>query len=236
MTTVTGQPTRPSKLSASVMCANFLNLGADMINLKRQGIGFLHFDIMDGHFVPEVGLGIFILEQITRAGQLPVDVHLMVTDPGRYIDPLIGAGASLICIHQEVEEDVPRLLGKIRKQGCKAGLALRPETNLASAIPALDALDMVLLMAYAPGIRNQKAVLGFERRIGETLGLLARHNRLATDIAVDGGVSLAHLRTYSEAGANFFILGSSGLFIPGTELPEQIDRIKRILQEPRIDA
>jgi ribulose-phosphate 3-epimerase len=153
----------------------------------------------------------------------------MVTDPGRYIDSLVDAGAALITIHCESDGDVRQLLRRIRKHRRGAGLAVKPETPLASILPFLDLIDLVLLMAYSPGIRNQRATPGFERRIRELCQLLEAHGNGSTDIAVDGGVSEANMKRYRQSGANFFILGSSGLFIPNTRLMEQADRVRRIL-------
>ncbi len=220
---------RRLKLSASIMCADLLNLGAVVNTLGKKGFDYLHFDVMDGHFVPEVGLGVFFLEQLTKAQLLPVDVHLMVTDPQRYIEPLAEAGASLICIHQEIAGDLRHLLESIRERGMKSGLAVKPETRLTAVLPFIDVLDLVLLMTYAPGIRNQTAASGFERRISALSRLLDEHGGDGLDIAVDGGISQKILKSYKEAGANFFIMGSSGLFIPNTSLSDQIDRVKRML-------
>jgi ribulose-phosphate 3-epimerase len=220
---------RRLKLSASIICANLMNLGADFEILDHKGFDYLHFDMMDGHFVPEIGLGIFFLEQITSSQHLPVDVHLMVTDPQRYIEPLARAGAAMISIHFETDRDVTPVLRQISEHGIKTGLALKPDTTIASLIPYLDVLDLVLLMAYAPGIRNQAPSPGFEQKVHELAELLDAHGRSATDIAVDGGISVERMRMYRDFGANFFILGSSGLFIPNTRLSEQIDCVKKAL-------
>lgn len=225
---------RSLQLSASIMCADLMNLGEDLRTLEQKKFNYLHFDLMDGHFVPEVGLGVFFLEQITRSNTLPVDVHLMVTDPEHFLDPLIAAGASLISLHCEIDGDKERLLHHIRQKGRRAGLAIKPETPLASIIPFLDLIDLVLLMAYAPGVRNQKATPGFENRIRELAQLLDAHGKAAVDIAVDGGVSEPLIQSYRESGANFFILGSSGLFVPHTSLAQQADRVHHILNgQPR---
>jgi ribulose-phosphate 3-epimerase len=222
---------RRLKLSASIMCADLMNLASDLRILEQKKFDSLHFDIMDGHFVPEVGLGVFLLEQITRSQKLPVDVHLMVTDPERYIIPLTQAGASLVSVHCETGEDTRGLLRLIRRQGVGAGLAVKPETPLASILPFLDELDLVLLMAYAPGVRNQRAMPGFERRIRELALLLDEHGKGAVDIAVDGAVSEALMARYRACGANFFILGSSGLFVSGRPLAEQADRVRLLFHE-----
>jgi ribulose-phosphate 3-epimerase len=220
---------RELKLSASIMCANLMNLEADFETLEEKGFDYLHFDMMDGHFVPEIGLGIFFLEQVTKYTHLPVDVHLMVTDPIQYIDPLARAGASLISVHLETDRDVTPLLMRISNYGLKTGLALKPETPVSSLMPYLGVIDLVLLMAYAPGIRNQIPEPGFELKIHELSKLLDAHGRDTTDIAVDGGVSVERMTVYRDSGANFLILGSSGLFIPNTRLSEQIDCVKKAL-------
>jgi ribulose-phosphate 3-epimerase len=222
---------RALKLSASIMCADLMNLGADLRTLALKEFHYIHFDVMDGHFVPEIGLGTFFLEQITRSQNLPVDVHLMVTDPARYIDSLVAAGAALITIHCEIDGNIRNLLRRIRGHGRGAGLAVKPETPLASIRPFLDVIDLVLLMAYAPGIRNQQASPGFEQRIRELSQLLEAHGNGTIDIAVDGGVSEAHMKRYRESGANFFILGSSGLFIPNTRLAEQAERVRLLFNK-----
>lgn len=218
------------KLSASIMCADLLNLKSDIKVLEQQQFDFLHFDMMDGHFVPEIGFGVFFLEKIHGSLRLPIDVHLMVTDPARYIAPLLEAGASIISFHLESEGDTLSLLRIIRRSGAKAGLALRPETPLAAILPFIEDSDLILLMAYPPGIRNQRGHPDTERRILELSRLLEKKGKKAMDIAVDGGVSQANMTRYREAGASFFILGSSGLFIPGTSLADQAERVSRMLR------
>ena len=218
--------TRSVKLSASIMCADLLHLADDINVLEEKGFDFLHFDIMDGHFVQEIGFGLFFLEQLTKARAVPVDVHLMVTDPQSYIDPLAQAGAALVSVHYEMEGDVRATLERIRKSGMKAGLAVKPETPLEVIVPCFDFLDLVLLMAYPPGIRNQNANPQFGRKIREASELLEKRSGLDIDVAVDGGVTLELMGTYRQAGANFFILGSSGLFLPEVGLAQQIGRIK----------
>jgi ribulose-phosphate 3-epimerase len=222
---------RALKLSASIMCADLMNLAADLRTLAQKQFDYIHFDVMDGHFVPEIGLGSFFLEQVTRSQEMPVDVHLMTTDPGRHIDSLAAAGAALITLHCEIDGDVRRLLGRIRGHGRETGLAVKPDTPLPSIVPFLDLLDLVLLMAYPPGIRNQRAAPDFDRRIRELDQLLESHGHGTIDIAVDGGVSEANMKQYRQSGANFFILGSSGLFIPNTRLEEQADRVRRLFEE-----
>ncbi|MBW8003020.1 MAG: ribulose-phosphate 3-epimerase [Planctomycetes bacterium] len=220
---------RKIKLSASIMCANLLNLEEDLEILGQKQIDYLHFDIMDGHFVPGVGLGIFLLEQLTRKQSIPVETHLMVTDPERYIDELSQAGTALISFHYETGKDISHILQEIKNRKIGAGLALNPGTKVAVLEPYLDLLDTVLLMAYAPGIRNQVASPNFGEKVQNLMELLSKHEKQNIDIAVDGGLTEELIAIYRRCGANFFILGSSVLFKPATHLDEQIDRLRSIL-------
>ncbi len=217
---------RRVKLSASVMCANLLALGADLDILERKGMDYFHFDIMDGHFVPSVGLGIFVLEQMKRRHPTPVEVHLMVTDPLRYVKPLAEAGASIITFHQECHEDPYLVLQEIRKLGVAAGLALRPGTPVSAVEPYLEMLGIVLLMAYAPGVGSQAPFPNFTAKVEALAALLDRNGFGEVDIAVDGGVSGEYLTKYRQAGANFFVLGNSGLFVADNSLDHQIDEVR----------
>ena len=221
---------RRTKLSASVMCADLLNLERDLNVLKKTGFDYIHFDLMDGHFVPEVGLGTFFLEQLTQKQSIPVDVHLMVTRPQRFIAEIAAAGAAMVIFHYEVIEDAYYILQTIKRYDLKAGIALRPFTPIEVVSPCLDHIDLVLLMAYAPGIRNQSPLPDFSNRIEKLNNLLVALKREDIDIAVDGGVTEDKMAEYNDCGANFMILGSSGLFIPNTDLEAQITKIKNILR------
>ncbi len=220
---------RRIKLSASLICADLLNLESDLSIIHQKGFDYIHFDVMDGHFVPGIGLGTFFLEQLTAGQPVPVDVHLMVSDPQKYIDEIAKAGASIITFHYETGTDIYRTLQKIKKHNIKAGIALRPFTPLSSILTFIEYLDMVLLMAYSPGISGQEPVPNFERRIKELNDILDRRGLQDIDIAVDGGVSEDILQKLRINGANFFVFGNSGLFIPGKKLESQIEIIDKIL-------
>ena len=220
---------RQIKLSASVICANLLDLKSDLSIIHQKGFDYIHFDMMDGHFVPRVGLGTFFLEQLTANQPVPVEVHLMVSDPQKYIDEIANAGASMITFHYETGKDIYQTLQKIKKHNIKAGIALRPFTPLSSISTFIKYLDIVLLMAYSPGISGQKPVLNFESRIKELDNILKECKRQSIDIAVDGGISEKNVKKLRVNGANFFIFGNSGLFIPETKLGDQIDKIHKIL-------
>jgi ribulose-phosphate 3-epimerase len=221
---------RSIKLSASLICADLLNLQRDLSILEKGGFHYIHFDMMDGHFVPRIGLGASFLRQITGGQSLPVEVHLMVADPVRYIAEIAEAGATMISFHYETGTDIYRTVSCIKDCGMKAGIALRPFTPLCHIEPLLDYLDMVLLMAYSPGTTGQSSAQNFGTRVGALHELLQQRGREQVDIAVDGGVSEEVIPKFAKQGANFFVFGTSGLFMPDRDLEQQVGTIQRIVR------
>jgi ribulose-phosphate 3-epimerase len=220
---------RPIKLSASVICANLLNLETDIAILHSAKLDYLHFDIMDGHFVPEIGLGVFFLERLSDAQNIPIDVHLMIEHPKNYIDSVAAAGASIITVHYEAQDEIGDCLMRIKEIGLKAGIALKPETPVSAIKKHLDCLDMILLMAYPPGTRGHQPISSLEQKIGTLSGFLDSQGNSDVDVAVDGGVNCKRIRAYRSRGANFFVLGSSGLFLIDGDLEKQIGVIREAL-------
>jgi len=221
---------RSIKLSASLICADLFNLQEDLSILRQGGFDYIHFDVMDGHFVPGIGLGTFFLRQIASRQPLLVDVHLMVTDPVQYIAEIADAGASTVTFHYETGKDIYRTIDCIQNRKMKAGIALRPFTPLCHIEPLLDYLDMILLMAYSPGTTGQSPVQDFEGRVAALDELLGQRGQEHIDIAVDGGVSEESIPKLAKRGANFFVFGTSGLFMPDRNLDEQVNRIQKIIQ------
>ena len=220
-------------LSASVICADPLHLQRDLALLAANGFA-LHFDMMDGHFVPRLGLHPELLGRITATLPAPVDVHLMVSDPLPWIDPVAAAGATLVTFHLEVTADAYTVLHRIRTArtgtggAVRAGIALRPLTPLDAVAPLLDHVDAVLLMAYAPGTSGQPPLPRFAERIAELRRLLETHRRSAVEVIIDGGVSQELLPRYRAAGADVFVFGTAGLFTGADSLAANIARIKRL--------
>ena len=218
------------KLSASLICCNFFNLKRDIDIFLQEGLDYIHFDIMDGHFVPRIGLGTFFLDQLTKKQKIPVEVHLMVSDPLKYIEEIANSGVSMITFHYEVGEDLYRIIQKIKEYDeIKIGLALRPYTPINFIIPLIDYLDSVLLMAYSPGTNSQRPFVNFDKRIKELNEILIQYNKENTDVAVDGGISIDNIKRFKENGAIFFIFGNSVLSVKGKKVNEQINLIKNIL-------
>ena len=217
------------KLSASLICANGLNLEKDLLNLHQKNIDYLHLDVMDGHFAPRLGIGTYLISQLGKYKKIPLEAHLMVDNPQDYVSGLADAGVSIITIHYEISGDVYAVVQQIRRHNMRVGIALRAYTPVQLIEPFLGMIDMVLLMAYSPGELNQQVFPDFEARIRDLADMLALHDRENIDIAVDGGIDETSLERYKASGANFFILGTSGLFVPEVSLTRQMDRIREVL-------
>ncbi|MHB1276166.1 MAG: ribulose-phosphate 3-epimerase [Candidatus Humimicrobiaceae bacterium] len=218
------------KLCASVICANLLNIKRDLDILEEEGFDYLHFDIMDGHFVPRLGLDLNLLRQITKTYSLPVEVHLMVDNPSKYIEEVIKASASAVVFHLEAEMNINNIIYSIKKyKNIKIGLALKPETPINIIIPYLDLIDIILLMAYPPGTFGEKPINSFSDRIKNLKKLLVKYKKENIDIAIDGGVTIKNLKSYLDSGVSMFIFGTAGLFIEGIDIRDQIKLIKKTL-------
>ena len=218
------------KLCASVICTNLLNVKRDLDILEEEGFDYLHFDIMDGHFVPRLGLDLNLLGQITKKYSIPVEVHLMVDNPSKYIEEVVKAGVSAVVFHSETETDINNIIYSIKKyKNIKIGLALKPETPINLIISHLDLIDIILLMAYSPGTLGEKLINSFSDRIKNLKDLLFEYKKENIDIAIDGGIAVKNVKSYLDSGASMFIFGTSGLFIEGIDLREQIKLIKKTL-------
>lgn len=218
------------KLSASIMCANLLNLERDLDLLYKEGFDYLHFDMMDGHFVPMIGLGSFFLRQIVNNCPIPVEIHLMVDDPGKYINEVVDSGANTVIFHIETQKDIYEIIHNAKKKyNIRIGIALRPFTPLYNITPILKYIDLVLLMAYSPGTTSQEPIYDFDKRIEKLKELMIKNDKKNIDIAIDGGLNIKNIQKYKRRGANLFIFGNSGLFVKDRELKNQIELIKRNL-------
>ncbi len=195
-------------LAPSILAADFRNLGQEMKKTEENGAQYLHFDVMDGMFVPSISFGMPVLASIHDVTDQVMDAHLMVQDPIRYIEAFQKAGADMITVHLEACEDVYAALGKIRESGLKAGLSICPETEADAVRPYLKAVDMILVMCVHPGFGGQKFIpesLDKIRKIREMI----QEEGLTVDIQVDGGIYLSNVREVLDAGANVIVAGSA---------------------------
>ena len=195
-------------LSPSILAADFACLGDYMRQADAAGTDLFHVDVMDGMFVPNISFGIPIMESVQRITHTPLDVHLMIVQPERYIREFARTGASIITIHYEACEDVGAAVALIHECGCKAGLSVKPGTDISVIEPYLDEYDMFLIMTVEPGFGGQKYMNKCTRKIVELRKLLDERG-LDTDIEVDGGVTRENIGMILEAGANVIVTGSS---------------------------
>ena len=208
------------KLSASLMCADLLNLENAIKELEKAGIDYLHIDIMDGAFVPNITLGFDLINSIKKVTDIPLDIHMMVNEPALFIDRMELTEEDIVCVHYESEKHIHRTLEAIKRKGCKAGLAVNPQTPVEIIEPLIEYIDMLLVMTVSPGFAGQKMFLGAGRKVEKARKLLNQWGYTATEIEVDGNISLENGKRMSDCGANIFVLGTSALFLKDKALSD----------------
>jgi ribulose-phosphate 3-epimerase len=196
------------KIAPSILSANFLTLGEEIKAAEAVGADMLHIDIMDGHFVPNITIGPFIVEAIRSITSLPLDVHLMIEEPDKYIGDFIKAGADYLTIHYEACIHLHRTVQQIRESGIKAGVSLNPATPIWGLEHILQDMDIALLMSVNPGFGGQAFIPEAIGKI-KTLRNLIREKGLSTSIEVDGGIKLTNAAEVISAGADILVMGSA---------------------------
>jgi ribulose-phosphate 3-epimerase len=196
------------EIAPSILAANFAKLGDDVRIVEEAGADIIHVDIMDGHFVPNISLGIPVVASLRKATRLPLDVHLMIEQPELYIEDFIRAGGSRILVHQEATVHLDRALAMIRELGAEAGAAINPATPVGMLSEVLDKVDTVLVMTVNPGFGGQKFIPNTYEKIRQLNQMRARYNA-SFRIEVDGGVEPENTAELAQAGANTFVAGTS---------------------------
>ena len=201
------------KISPSVLSADFSRLGDEIRALEKAGADYIHLDVMDGHFVPNITIGPLVVAAARTATNLPLDVHLMIENADCYIDAFADAGSSLISVHPEVCPHLQRTLQAIRDRGILAAAALNPATPLCVLEHVLNDLDMILIMTVNPGFGGQKFIPAMLDKLRRLQAMLAAAGK-SIPVEVDGGVVVDNIRTVSDAGADVFVSGSGILNTP----------------------
>jgi ribulose-phosphate 3-epimerase len=214
-------------LAPSILAGDWWNIGRDIEASIEGGADLIHFDVMDGHFVPNITVGPEILKHISSKVNIPIDAHLMIDEPDRYIPEFIRAGAGWISVHVEKVIHIHRTLSLIKDMGAKAGIVLNPGTPIAHIEEAIHYADYVLLMSVNPGFSGQKFIERSLHRLRELKELRDRVNPSCL-IEIDGGIKESNIRTVAEMGADIMVVGS-GIFA-AQDIKAQTKRLKELLQ------
>jgi len=213
------------KIAPSILSADFSRLGDEVRAVEKAGADVIHVDVMDGHFVPNITIGPLVVQGLNKLTSLPLDVHLMIENPERYVEAFAQAGGNWITIHAEVCPHLKRIIKKIRQLNVRAGIVLKPATSLKILYPVLDDVDLVLIMSVNPGFGGQSFIPSTLKKI-ERLRKIIDQNRYPLEIEVDGGVKIENIKEVSVAGGDIFVVGT-GIF----KTKDYEETIKKLRQE-----
>ena len=195
-------------LAPSLLAADFKNLDRELTLIQENGAEYLHFDVMDGMFVPSISFGMPVLQSIKPITKIVCDAHLMVQEPIRYVEAFAKAGADLITVHVEACEDIHATIAKIKECGCKVGVSICPETPVSAVEDLLEKIDMVLIMSVHPGFGGQKFIPESLEKIAAVRAMI-NEKGLNVDVQVDGGIYTHNVEDVVKAGANIIVAGSA---------------------------
>ena len=209
------------QIAPSILSADFAALGDAVARVERGGADLIHVDVMDGHFVPNITIGPLVVKSLKRVAQRPLDVHLMISDPDRYIDAFAAAGASMLSVHVEVLPHLHRTVQAIKALGVKAGVVLNPSTPVGALEEIAGDVDFVLVMSVNPGFGGQTFIARSESKVAAVRALLDRSGNTAAPIEIDGGIDAVTAPRVVAAGARILVAGNA---IFGTPDPERATR------------
>lgn len=218
--------TRPKKIAPSLLSSDFCYMGRDIAMLEAAGADVMHIDVMDGHFVPNITIGIPVVAAIKKYATTPCDVHLMIEKPERYVEDFVKAGADYLTVHAEACTHLHRTLQHIRSLGCKSGVALNPHTPVSAIEEVLGELDLVLIMSVNPGFGGQSFIPGALDKIRRVRKMLDEKGLYHVEIEIDGGVKLDNIKEVADARTDLIVSGS-GIFNGNPEAT--IAEMKRVI-------
>jgi ribulose-phosphate 3-epimerase len=216
------------EIAPSILASNFAKLGDEIRAVEEGGAGAIHVDVMDGHFVPNISIGIPVVASLRQATRLPLDVHLMIERPEAYIDEFVRAGADRVLVHQEATVHLDRALAMIREAGAQAGVAINPATPVTLLADVLDKVDTVLVMSVNPGFGGQRFIPNAFEKIRQLHQWRSRYNA-SFRIEVDGGVDMENIAELAQAGVNTFVAGTSIFHTP--QPTEAAQRMRKLANE-----
>lgn len=217
------------KIAPSILASDFAKIGEEIKRVEVGGADLIHIDVMDGHFVPNITLGPPVIKCLRRATTLPFDVHLMISEPDRYIDDFIDVGADILTVHVECSCHLNRTIQKIKERNIKAAVAINPATPLSTIEWIISDLDMVLLMSVNPGFGGQSYIESVTEKIKQLKHMIKSRN-LDIDIEVDGGIDLDNIYRITKAGANVIVAGSTIYGAPDAK--EIIEKLRETSYKP----
>jgi len=219
------------KIAPSILSADFSRLGEEIAAIEAGGADYVHIDVMDGHFVPNITIGPLIVQAVRRVTQLPLDVHLMIAEPDRYVADFAKAGADIIVVHAEATNHLHRTVQLIKSLGKKAGVSLNPATPLNVLDYVLEDLDLVLLMTVNPGFGGQSFIDACLSKIQALRGIMDRRG-IEAELEVDGGVKTDNIARIAHAGADVFVAGSA--VFGSSDYAATIAEMKKKAKEPML--
>ena len=212
------------KVSPSILASNFSSLGEEVQSITKAGADYIHVDVMDGHFVPNLTIGPDVVKSIRDKSDIPFDVHLMIDPVQPYIEGFVNAGADIISIHPEANDDTDACLKKIKSHNVKAGLAINPDTNWEAVKPYMDILDLILVMSVYPGFGGQKFISSTLDKLKALRKEIDQSGR-DIELEIDGGINFENIQSVIDAGANVIVAGTT-VFTGGQS--EYANNIKKL--------